>query len=722
MSAFRNAMLDTLKGAMQRLVGLQAGKTSVSDGVGFNNADLPIAAAIVDMWDIVTADNRSVAFVGHLLLKYKNTQLDEGEVRVAEEAIKLDVTSYDDLRHGMRGQVEVAIQKRKDEALKTVYVDASEGLPSISFTYNKGVVAAVKESFQFRRYDGELKCWRLTSRPTINEWNDFKKRCHDLGFRVLLAGGSVKHTEQHKPWPINASADLKKMTLKVWFDKGIPYFQDIVRACKVSDGRYKWDSGYWVIRDEKCMVFAEIVSGEGKWDVEMVQKEAAKIHNLALSKLSKIKSSELAPILVPTGITLFEHQGKGIRFLMARDQALLADDMGLGKTLQALLACEQIEKCKKVLILCPASLTHNWASEISKWMPGCESSVLTSSSASVGAKYCIASYDTAKRKGKVMDAVLSQTWDVLVCDEAHRMKNPKSKRHIIGRSIKAKRKWLLTGTPMLNRPMDLLGLLRIAKNPMASNRHKFGVMYCAGFHNGWGWDYSGSSNLDDLAQKLSNWMLRRHKDEVLDLPGKSRLRVPVDASMAFDGDPGDIGNMMKMRHDMAVEKARYTVDRARDIVDAGHKVVIFSEYIGVLDEIEMSMQKDGVKSVRIDGSKDQKARQGAVVSFQNDPSVKVFIGQTVAAGEGLTLTSASYVIFNDLSLVPAMHSQAEDRCYRIGQDQRVTVYYHVANRKLDYILWNLLESKMETISNFEKGLTPPAVALQELLERLRCPL
>ena len=509
------------------------------------------------------------------------------------------------------------------------------------------------------------------------------------------------------------------MTMKVWFDKDTPHFQDLVKACKVSDGRYKWESGYWLIRDEKCLSFAEIVTAENKWDVEMVQKESAKIHNLMLAKLSEIKSSELAPISVPPGIRLFDHQDKGIRFLMARKQALLADDMGLGKTLQALLACDQIQDAKKILILCPASLTHNWRSEIDKWMPGSTSCVLTSGSASTKSRYVIASYDTAKRNGKVRDAVLSKTWDVLICDEAHRMKNPKSKRHAIGRSVKAKRKWMLTGTPMLNRPMDLLGLLRISKNPMASNRHKFGVMYCAGYHNGWGWDYSGSSNLDDLAKKLSNWMLRRHKDEVLDLPGKSRLRVPVDASSAFDGDPGDIGNMMKMRHDMAIEKSKYTVDRARDIVDAGHKVVIFSEYIGVLNEVEGAMQKDGIKSVRIDGSKSQKARQDAVVAFQNDPSVKVFVGQTVAAGEGITLTSASYVIFNDLSLVPAMHSQAEDRCYRIGQKQRVTVYYHVANRKLDYILWALLESKMETISNFEKGLNPPAVALQELLDRLK---
>ena len=133
------------------------------------------------------------------------------------------------------------------------------------------------------------------------------------------------------------------------------------------------------------------------------------------------------------------------------------------------------------------------------------------------------------------------------------------------------------------------------------------------------------------------------------------------------------------------------------------------------------MQKDGVRSVRIDGSKSQKDRISAVNLFQNDPSVMVFIGQTAAAGEGLTLTSASYVVFNDLSLVPAMHSQAEDRCYRIGQDKRVTVYYHVANRKLDYVLWNMLESKMATISNFESGLHPPAVALQDLLDQLRCP-
>ncbi len=131
--------------------------------------------------------------------------------------------------------------------------------------------------------------------------------------------------------------------------------------------------------------------------------------------------------------------------------------------------------------------------------------------------------------------------------------------------------------------MDLFGLLKVSRHPLAFSKHEFGLRYCAAEHNGFGWDYSGSSNLDELSLKLSSWMLRRAKDDVLDLPGKVRVTHNVEVARALQvPDYTNIGEMMVARRLLALAKVDATWERIEDVIDGGGKVVVFSEYIDVL--------------------------------------------------------------------------------------------------------------------------------------------
>ena len=455
-----------------------------------------------------------------------------------------------------------------------------------------------------------------------------------------------------------------------------------------------------------------------------------------------------AKLVMPARVKLYDHQEPGIRFLMGRDTALLADDMGLGKTLEAIIAAETVVPAgKKILVVCPASVTHNWAEEVLKWsdVPASKINVLISkpvqkrpiesSTIKRNARWVIVSYASGRKTmKKKLDAV---DWGAVIFDEAHRTKNTKTQNHKMAAGLHAGRKWLLTGTAMQNRPADLWGIIRVLDHPLTRMRERlwmdgitsygertrrgggkrefrgweaFMVKYADGWQGKWGWETKGASNTADLSAKMSDAMLRRTKDEVLDLPGKNRIdrRVIVPSGLANRGFK-DIGELSKLRGQLAAAKASATIEAVKDVLEAEDKVVVFSGYIKVLDDLQKALTKAEIGWVRVDGSVTGAARQRAVKAFQTDPSVRVFIGQIVAAGEGITLTKARTVIFNDYALVPATHSQAEDRIYRIGQtaSQPVSIVYMESNATLDEIVGDMLKHKMSMIDRFEGGLVPP---------------
>jgi SNF2 family DNA or RNA helicase len=163
--------------------------------------------------------------------------------------------------------------------------------------------------------------------------------------------------------------------------------------------------------------------------------------------------------------------------------------------------------------------------------------------------------------------------------------------------------------------------------------------------------------------------------------------------------------LMKVRQVIAEEKIKHTIELAQNIIDQDKKVIIFTNFTGVLQKIH---EHFGKQSVYLDGSCSNPKRQYAVDEFQNNDKIKVFVGNLIAAGAGITLTAGEAVIMNDLSFVPAHHQQAEDRSYRYGQKNSVSVYYPIFDNSIEGVIYDMLSNKKNVIDtvmgdNIDKG-------------------
>ena len=443
--------------------------------------------------------------------------------------------------------------------------------------------------------------------------------------------------------------------------------------------------------------------------------------------------------------SLYPHQSNGVAFLLSKKRAILADDMGLGKTRQAIVAMEAGCPEGTILVVCPASIKLNWKREI--LMVDAEASVevlgIDNSQIDVP-RWIIINYDIL---GGHADRLHAIDWSGIILDEAHFIKNA-SKRtshclRLLGVQAEAKAPligpdfvFLLTGTPMTNRPKDLFNLFRCVGHPVARSFLSFAKRYCDAYRNDYGWVTTGASNLDELNLLVKEVSIRRMKDEVLDLPPKVRSWVPVDISArkaalnAIDGflswysdtdpsQPNDtefLARLTKVR--TALHKAKFNAvsERIKDVIATNEKVVLFTCFA---DGIERHKEKLGDQAVTITGSDTSKQRTVAVDRFQTDPIVRVALCNIIAGGVGITLTAGTHVIFQDLDWVPANHAQAEDRCYRLGQEHRVTVEYFFADGTLDSYIATLLERKMALIAAVEAEDVPDQSILTEIQDDLR---
>ncbi|MEZ4596708.1 MAG: SNF2-related protein [Chloroflexota bacterium] len=235
--------------------------------------------------------------------------------------------------------------------------------------------------------------------------------------------------------------------------------------------------------------------------------------------------------------SLYAHQRTGIAFLLSRRRAILADDMGLGKTRQAIIALREAQPAGPFLVVCPAGVKLTWLREIRAVEPDADVQVVGGSTTpAAGHRWTVVTYDILGRHRAALAAIGAAG---IVMDEAHYLKNDSARsRHALrlagvgGAGDEPEALYLLTGTPMTNRPRDLFNLLRAIRHPLATSFYSYAKRYCAAFDNGYGLDSRGASNLEELAEVLSGVMLRRSKDEVLDLPPKLRTWQPIAVDSA----------------------------------------------------------------------------------------------------------------------------------------------------------------------------------------------
>jgi len=415
-----------------------------------------------------------------------------------------------------------------------------------------------------------------------------------------------------------------------------------------------------------------------------------------------------------------EHQKVAIEKLLANDKFILADDMGLGKTTSAVIASLE-SKARKILIVCPASLKINWEREIRNYS---DRKVLIVEGRKWGSTFdfYIINYDIIKNyhttdKSEDSDdykLLVNANFDLAIVDEAHYISNATANRTRLLNDVleTIPKVWLLTGTPMTSRPINYFNLLKIVESPLALNWQSYVRRYCKGYQFNVGnrkvWNTSGASNLDELRERTKNLVLRRMKTDILDLPEKIVTPVFVElSSKMYDEELEEftrisndkkndetitvtLNRLMKIRQLIAYEKIPYTCELIDKCLEQGKKVIVFTNFTMSLDMLHEKYKK---VSVTLDGRMNKDRRQENVDRFQNDDKIKVFIGNIKAAGVGITLTSAEIVIMNDLSFVPADHSQGEDRAYRYGQKNSVLVYYPVFENTVEKIIYNILQKK-----------------------------
>jgi len=416
-----------------------------------------------------------------------------------------------------------------------------------------------------------------------------------------------------------------------------------------------------------------------------------------------------------------QHQKEAIEKLAGSRRFILADDMGLGKTTATIIAALETG-AKKILIICPASLKINWQREIENYSDRTVY-IAEGKKFSTEADFVIVNYDILKNFHDMKDkgkSLLNQSeFELVILDEAHMISNPQAQRtKIINHYVKnIKRAWLLTGTPMTSRPMNYYNLLNIIESPVAQNWMAYAIRYCQGYQFTAGnrkvWNVTGASNLEELRDRTSKQILRRLKEDVLDLPDKIispvYLRLKSKEYEELMGDYYDwfdnkkdesssltvqFSKLMKVRKVIANEKTKQTIEFAENIIEQGKKVIIFTNFTDTLQTI---YQHFGKQAVYLDGSCSKPHRQHAVDEFQDNEKIKVFVGNLKAAGVGLTLTAAEAVIMNDLSFVPAEHAQAEDRAYRYGQKSNVLVYYPLYENTIEGAIYDILNRKKEII-------------------------
>jgi SWI/SNF-related matrix-associated actin-dependent regulator 1 of chromatin subfamily A len=437
-----------------------------------------------------------------------------------------------------------------------------------------------------------------------------------------------------------------------------------------------------------------------------------------------------------------DHQKIAIEQLLRNKKYILADDMGLGKTTSTIIASLETG-AKKILIICPASLKINWQREYQLYSNK-TSYVCEGKNYSSEHDILIMNYDIIKNfhdtKNKEKSQIFKDKFDLVIIDEAHYIQNVQAQRtKLINDIVKdVDRLWLLTGTPMTSRPINYFNLLSLVDSPVAKNWMAYVVRYCAGYQFKVGprkvWNVMGASNLEELRDRTTTTVLRRLKEDVLDLPDKiitpvylrlkSKLYEEVmgDYYNWYEKNPDESKNLSlqftkltQVRQVIADEKVNHTIELAENIIEQGKKVIIFCNFTNSLEKI---CEHFGKSAVRLDGSMSKTQRQDSVDRFQEDDKVKVFVGNIKAAGVGITLTAAEAVIMNDLSFLPSDHSQSEDRAYRYGQKNNVLVYYPIFENTIEGIIYDILNNKKKIIGTVMGDTQDETNVVEEILKEI----
>jgi len=433
----------------------------------------------------------------------------------------------------------------------------------------------------------------------------------------------------------------------------------------------------------------EVIGEKHVADVERDAK-TAEAHKQALEAL-KMNFEVTFPNAELLNVTPYGYQAAGIAFLNAANgRAIIGDEMGLGKTLQALAWV--VTNHKRAIVICPKSFVYGWANEVKKFAKDSSTQVLgTKPVEFTGAQFTIVNYESC---GKHDFSKLN--YDTVIIDESHLVKNAKTARYkniaLITKDVK--HVILLSGTAIVNKPVEFFTQLNLVKPGVTGTYGSFTYKYCAGHRHEYGWDANGASNLDELRKLIAPIYLRRNKETVLpELPPKIRQEIrlsDVKINEKRGGSNNPLAEITRMKIALANAKVESTIEFVKAMVEQGEKVIVFSDYVEPVEKIAAAFGESALMYV---AELDAEERIAMQETFQNDPTKLVFAATTKIASVALTLTAASHIVFNDLPWTPGSMLQAEDRAHRIGQKLTLNIYRMVASGSLDIYITELLTSK-----------------------------
>lgn len=432
----------------------------------------------------------------------------------------------------------------------------------------------------------------------------------------------------------------------------------------------------------------------------------------------------------------YPYQREGIAYGLENKRLIIGDEPGLGKTLQS-IGIVDTANAYPCLVICPSSLKINWQREFEKFTD--KSALVLDNSVRTTWPYllkmgmhhvAIVNYESLRKyfvwdiKGgksfRLKDVVFCpqiRMFRSVVIDESHRVKDPSAQQTIFTKGITTGKEWiiLLSGTPVVNRPEDLVAQLSImGRLQEFGGRTKFMADYCTDPKDK---KAEPAVPLSVLSNQLyANCMIRREKAKVLpQLPDKTRVDLYVDISNVpeYNLAAADLAEYLrqytectdweirrKMRMEALVRfmtlrqlatlgKVAQAVDFIRTFLDSGKKLIVFCS----LHEVVDALCKAFPRAVTVTGRDSAASKQAAVDSFQNNPDVQLIVCSIKAAGVGLTLTASSNVAFVELAWTYADCCQCEDRAHRIGQKDNVTCYYLLGRDTIDQTIYSLIHKK-----------------------------
>lgn len=460
----------------------------------------------------------------------------------------------------------------------------------------------------------------------------------------------------------------------------------------------------------------------------------------------------------------YQHQKDFLKYAEKHAQMLLLDEPGLGKTKQSLdlianrIRANQIKKA--LIVVGVSSLQYNWLNEVKKHTdlqgyilgtrPAGKSGLRTkigsgkdkvddvNRMAKMSAQVFITNVESL-RNDSIITALLSQVNDkvlgMIVVDEVHKCKNAKTKQTKGLLSLDTHYKLGLTGTPIVNSPVDLFAMMQWLGRTVPPKTY-FEAKYCVkgGFKDK---ETIGFKNTEDLSADLSYWTLRRTKAECLDLPEKTVQTIHFDMlpeqaklykevqkdlrerSAEILAAASPMGQLMGLKKvtgcpprvletypPEACAKLEALIDIVEEITASGQKIVIFCYHVFTLEYLNWALRKHGYNPALVYGAIGTQVREANVQAFQNIPECNIILGNYQTLGTGFNLTASSTIVEYELPWTAADETQAQDRCHRIGQHHPVNIIRLVTNRTYDEVNEEIVDSKellAESIINADQN-------------------